>query len=203
MSIVHAGDPILRAPAALVREEQFGTPELLALIDRMVDEMRRAPGVGLAAPQLGIGLRILVMEDTADRMSHLTDEEREERKRSDVPLTAIVNPVLELAGEELAIHFEGCLSVPGYSALVPRAYEVVVSGKNPMGGAMRMRASGWPARILQHELDHLDGRLYVDRMITRSFATTEQSAQHYSGKSLEEIDRELGLELGIAIGPKG
>jgi peptide deformylase len=195
MSIVQSGNPVLRAKAALVEEAQFGSPELLALVERMVDEMRRAPGVGLAAPQLGVALQVLVMEDTAERMSHLTDEEREERKRSDVPLTAIVNPVLESVSEELAIHFEGCLSVPGYSALVPRAHEVVVSGRKPTGEALRMRAAGWPARILQHEIDHLNGLLYVDRMISRSFATTGEAAQRFSGKSVDEIFELLGIEF--------
>jgi peptide deformylase len=195
MVIVHAGDPILRWKTALVEESQFGSPQLLALVDQMVEAMRKAPGVGLAAPQLGVGLRILVMEDTAERMAHLTEEERAERKRSDVPLTAIVNPVLESVSEDLAIHFEGCLSVPGYSALVPRAYEVVVSGRTPMGDPIRMRATGWPARILQHELDHLEGRLYVDRMIPQSFATVEQASQRYSGKSIDEIAALLRIEL--------
>jgi peptide deformylase len=195
MSIVHTGNPVLRVKAALVEEAQFGSPELLALVDRMVDEMRRAPGVGLAAPQIGIGLQVLVMEDTSERMSHLSEEEREERKRSDVPLTAIVNPVLESMSEDLAIHFEGCLSVPGYSALVPRAYEVVVSGRTPRGEPLRMKATGWPARILQHEIDHLNGRLYVDRMLARSFATTEAAAQHFGGKSIDEIFEVLGIHF--------
>lgn len=191
--IVHAGHPALRKPAALVASEELGSPQLLALVDEMIAAMRAAPGVGLAAPQLGISLRVLVMEDTADRMAHLTDEERKERARTDVPLTAIVNPVLEASSPERGTFFEGCLSVPGYSALVPRWREVVVSGLTPQGAPMRLRASGWPARILQHELDHLDGALYIDRMIARSFATVEEARQRWSGRSFEEIAAELGL----------
>ena len=195
-SIVVAGDPVLRNPAAPVAPELLGTPELRALIDAMVLAMRNAPGVGLAAPQLGVPLRVLVLEDTADRMSHLSAEERAERARDDVPLTAIVNPVLELLAEKdepPAIFFEGCLSVPGYTALTPRAHAVRCSGVTPEGEPIEMKASGWPARILQHECDHLDGTLYVDRMISRSLCTAEAARTRWSGKSLQEVAEALQL----------
>ena len=193
MKIVHAGHPALRKPAARVAEAHFGGEQLQHLIDEMVAAMRAAPGVGLAAPQLGVELRVLVIEDTAERMSHLTEAEKAERARTDVPLLALVNPVLEHASEEQDTFFEGCLSVPGYSALVPRAHEVTVSGFSPKGEPVRLEASGWPARILQHELDHLDGRLYVDRMHSRSFATADEARVRFSGRSIAEIAIELGL----------
>jgi peptide deformylase len=193
--IVHAGDPVLRAPARPVPAEMLGAPELIELIERMVVAMRAAPGVGLAAPQIGVGLRVLVMEDTAERMSHLSEEERRERARTDVPLTVVVNPVLESAAGGPETFFEGCLSVPGYSALVPRYREVVVAGVDARGEPLRLTASGWPARILQHELDHLDGKLYVDRMLTRSFATVEEIRARWAGKPLAEIAAGLGLSI--------
>ena len=191
--IVHAGNPVLRKRAEPVPSAQFGTAGLRKLVEEMVAAMRAAPGVGLAAPQLGVSSRVIVIEDTAERMAHLSDDERKERARSEVLLTCIVNPVLESAGAEQDVFFEGCLSVPGYSALVPRAREVVVTGVTPAGEPLRLRASGWPARILQHELDHLDGTLYVDRMLSRSFATVEEARTRFAGRSLEEIARELGI----------
>ncbi|MFN2546166.1 MAG: peptide deformylase [Myxococcales bacterium] len=193
MTIVEAGDPVLRRRASEVPAAELGSAPLFELVDEMVAAMRAAPGVGLAAPQLGIGSRLIVLEDTAERMAHLSEEERRERARSDVPLTCIVNPVLESMSDEKEVFFEGCLSVPGYSALVPRAHEVVVSGLSPAGEPIRLRATGWPARILQHELDHLDGTLYVDRMLTRSFCTVEEVRTRYAGKSLAEIAKELGV----------
>lgn len=191
--IVHAGHPALRTPTRPVPKELFGSARLQELIDRMVGAMREAPGVGLAATQLGEDLRVLVMEDTADRMAHLSDEERKERARTDVPLTVLVNPVMESMSAGLDTFFEGCLSVPGYSALVPRAREVVVTGLSASGEPRRLRASGWPARILQHELDHLDGKLYVDRMLTRSFATVDEVRQRWAGRSLEELVKAFDL----------
>ncbi len=100
--------------------------------------------------------------------------------------------MLESLGAEQETFFEGCLSVPGYSALVPRSREVAVSGLSPSGEPVRLRATGWPARILQHELDHLEGTLYVDRMLSRSFATVEE-VRRFAGRSIAEIAEELGL----------
>ncbi len=171
--IVRAGAKVLRAPAAPVPLHLFGTPELRALLERMVQAMRDAPGVGLAAPQIGVGLQLLVIEDSHDRQSHLTPEQLAERKRTEVPLIALANPVLRAIGEEQEIFHEGCLSVPGYAALVPRAREVEVQALDPNGLPVTLRWTGWPARILQHECDHLQGTLYVDRMITRSFTVVE------------------------------
>ena len=171
--IVCAGDPVLRSPAAEVPPEMFGSPALHALVAEMVATMRAAPGVGLAAPQIGVGLRVIVVEDTDEHMSYLTAEQRAERARVHLPLIAVVNPVLRPIGERQATFPEGCLSVPGYAALVTRAFEVEVEGLTPDGAPLRLRAAGWPARIFQHEVDHLLGTLYVDRMNTRSFALVE------------------------------
>ena len=200
--IVEAGDPVLRRRAAEVLASELGSAELLRLVDEMVAVMRAAPGVGLAAPQLGVCSRVIVLEDTAERMAHLSDEERRERARSDVPLTCIVNPVFESTSDVQDTYFEGCLSVPGYSALVARAHEVVVSGVTPSGEPIRLHATGWPARILQHELDHLDGTLYVDRMLARSLCTVDQVRTRYAGKSLVEIATELGTSLPQELGSR-
>ena len=170
LPIVSAGDPVLRTRASEVAEGKLGSPELLNLVELMIATMRAAPGVGLAAPQIGLPLRIIVLEDPPDVVSTLADEARAARGRVPFPVIAIVNPVLHLIEGETATFFEGCLSVPGYSAQVTRALTVEVTGKTPMGDAFSWRVSGWPARILQHECDHLDGTLYVDRMDTRTLS---------------------------------
>jgi peptide deformylase len=190
-AIVQAGHPALRKRAVEVSAERVRSEEFQALVRSMVDAMRKAPGVGLAAPQLGVSERVIVLEDTEERMSKLTPEERAERGRAPFPLTVLVNPVLAKLGDEKAIYFEGCLSVAGFSALVERHAEVEVSGLDEKGEPKKWRVKGWPARILQHELDHLDGTLYVDRMHSRSFMTTEQARALYGGKPGEEIRRLL------------
>ena len=142
----------------------------------MVVTMRAAPGVGLAAPQIGVGLRVIVLEDGDTLMSRLKPADRALRERTPFPLTVIVNPVLERgAGDERATFFEGCLSVPGYRmALVERDLAVTVTGLDGEGAPLRWEARGWPARILQHEVDHLNGTLYVDRMLSRTFGANEE-----------------------------
>jgi peptide deformylase len=191
--IVQAGAPVLRARAVEVQPSAIGTPEFKALVDRMVAAMRAAPGVGLAAPQIGVGLRVVVLEDTAERMASLTETERAERGRTPFPLRVLVNPVLRPVGGQTASFFEGCLSVRGYAAVVTRAHEVEVTGLDETGAAVRWQVSGWPARILQHELDHLDGTLYVDRMHTRTLSTPEQVKARFAGRPVAQVLGELGV----------
>lgn len=191
--IVQSGAPVLRARAAEVLPERVDTPEMRALIARMIDAMRRAPGVGLAAPQIGVGLRVIVLEDRDELIAKLTPEERRERERVPFGPRVFINPVLRLLGEERAVFFEGCLSVRGFAGLVERSAEVEVSGLDERGQPATWRVRGWPARILQHEVDHLDGTLYIDRMKTRSFTTLDQVKALYAGKPIAEIRRLLGL----------
>src|SRR6478735_8346178 len=123
----------------------------------MVETMRAAPGVGLAAPQIGVNLRVLVLEDRADLMASLTDVEKQERERVPVPVRVFINPVLTPIGDEKVGFFEGCLSVAGWAGYVERFREVEVSGLDEQGQPQTWRVKGWPARILQHEVDHLLG----------------------------------------------
>ncbi|MBI4955587.1 MAG: peptide deformylase [Myxococcales bacterium] len=190
--IVQAGTPGLRTRAAEVPRERIATPELQALFARMIDTMRRAPGVGLAGPQIGVPWRVIVLEDRAELMARATPEEVAERGRVAFGPRVFVNPVLRLVGEERASFFEGCLSVRGYVGVVARHLEVEVSGLDEHGVEQVWRVRGWPARILQHEVDHLDGTLYVDRMLTRSFANADLARALYGGKPAAEILRLLG-----------
>lgn len=190
--IVHAGAPVLRARAAEVPESELGTRELGELVRKMVDAMRRAPGVGLAAPQIGVGKRVIVLEDGERLMAKLTPEERAARGRVPLPLTVIVNPVLSVDDASEATFFEGCLSVPGYMALVSRASAVRVEGVNERGEPVSLSVKGWPARILQHEVDHLDGTLYVDRMLTRTFGQNQEIIDHWLARPVSETREKLG-----------
>ncbi|MEW5740154.1 MAG: peptide deformylase [Myxococcota bacterium] len=192
--IVQTGAEVLRLEAAPVRPEDIGTPDFQALIARMVAAMREAPGVGLAAPQLGVSLQVLVLEDRAELQATLTQEELAERERVPVPLRVFVNPTLTPIGEEKVTFFEGCLSVAGYAALVPRFREVEVSGLDERGQPVTWRVKGWPARILQHEVDHLKGTLYIDRMVSRSFGTLPQVKARFGGKSAAEVRRAFGVD---------
>ncbi len=190
--IVQTGAPVLRSRASEVPAEKIPTPEFQALVRTMIETMRAAPGVGLAAPQIGVPWRVIVLEDRAEPIGRLTEQERQERERVAFPVRVFVNPVLRPVGDERATFFEGCLSVSGFVGLVDRAREVEVEGLDEHGVAGTWRVRGWPARILQHEADHLDGTLYVDRMMTRSFSTAEHAKARFAGKPIAEILRELG-----------
>ena len=190
--IVQVGTPVLRERAHEIAVEKIGTAQFAELCAAMVETMREAPGVGLAAPQIGLPLRIFVMEDQPEYVANLTPEETAERDREAVPLRIFVNPSLTPIGEKKVGFFEGCLSVDGYVGYVERYAEVEVTGLDEKGQPHTMRAHGWAARILQHEFDHLEGALYIDRMLTRSFSTSELFKAHYGGKSIAEIRELLG-----------
>ncbi len=142
-------DPILTAPAKKVAAF---TPALSRLIDQMVETMRVANGVGLAAPQIGQQLQITVIEH---RPSGRDDEPA-------VPLQVLVNPKIISTSKEKETEEEGCLSLPGLLVPVPRARRIKVRAQDAQGTVIQFRASGFHARIIQHELDHLRGRLIID-----------------------------------------
>jgi peptide deformylase len=195
--IVQAGHPALRAAAAEVPKDYVGTREFRALVDAMVAVMRAAPGVGLAAPQIGVGLQIIVLEDAEALMSKLSAEEREARGRTPFPLQVIVNPRLTVReGAGAATFFEGCLSVKGYMALVERDLEVEVTGLDQKGAPFSWQARGWPARILQHEVDHLRGTLYIDRMLSRTFCCNEEVVERWFKRPIAEVIDGLDARRG-------
>jgi len=185
--IVQAGDPVLRAAAAAVPPDYLGGREFRALVQAMVAVMRAAPGVGLAAPQIGVGLQVIVLEDTEALMAKLSPSERAARGRAPFPLRIIVNPTLTRREGGRATFFEGCLSVRGYMALVERDLEVEVTGLDERGAPVTWQARGWPARILQHEVDHLRGTLYVDRMLSRTFSCNEEVSGRWFDRPIDEV----------------
>jgi peptide deformylase len=191
--IVQAGAGVLRQRAAEIPPSLLGSRSLARLADIMVEAMRTAPGVGLAAPQIGVPLRIFVAEDDAERMAQQPAEALAVRGRVPLPLLVLVNPTVTPAGDGAATFYEGCLSVRGYGALVARAAAVDVAGVDLHGRPLALRLEGWPARIMQHEMDHLNGTLYVDRMIARSFAAADDLPRRAS-MPVDQVMDELVAE---------
>jgi peptide deformylase len=171
LAIVQTGDPVLRMQAAPLTREQIRSTEIQELIEMMRATMFAAPGVGLAAPQIGKGIQLTVIEDSAERHSLLAPELLLARERDSIPFHVLINPKLTAETSDLVEFFEGCLSVDGYVALTPRYRHVKVIALNEHADEVLIKASGWYARILQHEIDHLNGTLYIDRMITQTFST--------------------------------
>ncbi len=147
LQIATLPDPILRRKAHKVTAFD---QDLKKLIVDMIDTMREAPGVGLAAPQVSVSSRIVVVE-------YGEEEEGQEKK-----LYVVINPELTFPTPEKVVAVEGCLSVPGLVGEVERYQDVVVRGLNRQGKPIKIKASGWLARIFQHEVDHLDGIVYTD-----------------------------------------
>ncbi|PSM40351.1 peptide deformylase [Streptomyces dioscori] len=190
LPIVAAGDPVLRG-AAEPFDGQLDPSLLARFVAALRDTMHAAPGVGLAAPQVGIPLRIAVIEDPAP----VPDEIREVRGRVPLPFRVLVNPVYEPVGSARAAFFEGCLSVPGWQAVVARPAEVRLLARDEHGNPVDEVFTGWPARIVQHETDHLDGTLYLDRAELRSLSSNEAMGRWWAQPTPAEAAKGLGFEL--------
>jgi peptide deformylase len=193
LKIVQAGAPVLRQRARELTPEEISSHEVKSLIVLMRETMRDTPGVGLAAPQVGVGLRVIVVEDRPEYQAGVSAEDLAARERKPVDFHVLVNPRLVVEDPTPVEFPEGCLSVSGYTALVSRARGVRVEALDEKGSPVSISARGWYARILQHEVDHLEGTLYLDRMETRSFATLENHRRHWAGRSTAEVRKALGL----------
>ena len=192
LQIVQAGDPVLRKQSRALTKAEITSPQIQQLIELMRDTMREAPGVGLAAPQIGVSLQLAVIEDQPDYLAHQTADELAETQRSVVPFHVIINPKLTFLDSSSARFFEGCLSVIGYQAIVNRALNVRVECLNERAEEVTINASGWYARILQHEIDHLNGTLYIDRMATRTLTTSENMIRFWNQQSIEQVLAQVG-----------
>lgn len=187
--IVQVGDPVLRRAARALDPAEIGTPFVQELIASMRQTMYDAPGVGLAAPQVGESLQVVVIEDDGPWLESMSEARLAEIGRSPLPFAVLVNPTLQAVGEETEEFFEGCLSLDGFSGLVRRHRTVRLSALDERGKAFTMELTGWPARIVQHELDHLAGVLYIDRMETRTFSTNENLGRWVKARPAEEVRR--------------
>jgi peptide deformylase len=187
LPIVQAGDPVLRVPSRPLSLDEIQSPTIQQLIADMRETMRAAPGVGLAAPQIGLPLQLAVIEDAPEYQANATPDELAERQREVVPFHVIINPVLTLDPGAPVEFFEGCLSVDGWMALVARAARVRVEALDEKGQDVRLEANGWHARILQHEIDHLHGTLCVDRMDPRTLSSHANYSKFWRGRSVTEV----------------
>jgi peptide deformylase len=154
--IVTPPNPTLRKRALNVRAF---TPELQQLIDDMIDTLHHAPGVGLAAPQVDVSQRVIIVEYAEGS----EDAEYAESPPRPPKLYVLVNPEIRRSSRETVLGNEACLSLPGYMGEVERAEQVTIKGLDRHGNNVKLKAKGWLARIFQHEIDHLDGILYIDR----------------------------------------
>ena len=160
LKVARLGDPVLRQIAEPVSPEAIGSPEIQRLIDDMLETMDDYDGAGLAAPQVHVSRRVVI---------YGVRQNPRYPDAADVPLTVLVNPRITPIGKEQEEGWEGCLSVPDLRGKVPRFTRVKVEAYGRDGRPLRFTAEGFHARVVQHECDHLDGKVYLDRM--RSMAT--------------------------------
>jgi peptide deformylase len=164
--IVKMGNPVLAVRAAPV--DTADTADLVALLPDMVETMRAAGGVGLAAPQVGVSLRVIIFEVPEARASGAEDDQP-------IGLQVLINPELEPLGAEISLGWEGCLSIPDLRGEVPRHARIRYTGLDGEGNRVSREAGGFHARVVQHEVDHLDGILYPERMTDmRRFAYVDE-----------------------------
>lgn len=188
LKIVHIGDPVLRQTARELQKEEILSSYIQDLIRDMAATMRDAPGVGLAAPQIGIPIRLIVIEDLSEYHCNITPEQLKERDRSPIPFHVVINPKIYLDDSAPRVEFfEACLSVDRLYGLVPRAGSVRVECLNENAEPVVIEAKGWYARILQHEIDHLNGILNIDRASVRTISNRENFEKYWKEKPISEV----------------
>jgi len=192
--IVQAGEAVLRQRAKALTKAEIRSREIQQLIEGMRETMYEAPGVGLAAPQIGLSLQIAVIEDKPEYTKEARPEFLRERERNPVPFQVIINPRIAFGEEGSVEFFEGCLSLAGFTAVVPRARVVTIECLDHKGEARVIQASGWYARILQHETDHLHGTMYIDRMHTRTFMSVENFNRFWKDRPMAEVSELSALK---------
>ena len=173
LKVARMGHPVLRAKARPLEKSEIRSVVVQKLIDDMMDTMAEYHGVGLAAPQVHEGLRIFVAA---------LDDGEEEDEGEAAPL-ALINPEITVVGADLIEDWEGCLSIPDVRGRVPRAREIKVRAYDRNGVRIELRAHDFPARVIQHETDHLDGVLFFDRMRTFESLTFLDEYSRYWAKS--------------------
>jgi len=192
LKISTVGEPVLRQRARPLTPLEIRSVKIKQLIEHMRETMNDAPGVGLAAPQIGMPLQLAVIEDKLEYFAGISTEQLAERERQPVPFHVIINPVIQMQGAPEVEFFEGCLSLPGFTAIVPRAHSVRVECLDHRGAPQVIEASGWYARILQHEIDHLHGALYLDRMLGRTFCSLDNHVRFWKSKTAAEVKAAVG-----------
>ena len=172
--IVRLGHPSLRTPAQSLPPPRIADPEVQALIDDMIDTMHEARGVGLAAPQVGEEIQLFIYQAAGP---------------PEIPLHVVVNPMVTPQLREVVYDWEGCLSIPDLRGLVPRHPSVRVQGLDRGGQSLDYVVSGFEARIVQHEYDHLNGVVFLDRMRDlRSLAYFDEWEDYLVGRAHQDLD---------------
>ncbi|MDF7640561.1 peptide deformylase [Bifidobacterium sp. ESL0784] len=215
LPIVQMGEPVLRQDTAEY-DGQLSKRTLNKLIEAMRVTMLEAPGVGLAAPQIGLGLRIAVVEDHVRVISQdgqdssaqngdsdddgendgVIDDADDPREVAEFPFHAIINPTYEPIGTAQRSFYEGCLSFSGYQAVRRRWLDITARWQDEDGNKHEERLHGWPARIFQHETDHLSGEVYIDQAEIRSLATDENLEDYWCEDPVPTAAaKELGFKL--------
>ena len=190
LPIVQMGEPVLRQ-RTVPYEGQLSRRTLTKLIETMRTTMLEAPGVGLAGPQIGLGMAIAVLED------HVREgDEDDPREIGELPFHVIINPSYEPVGDQTRSFYEGCLSFAGYQAVRRRWLDIIARWQVEDGNRHEERLHGWPARIFQHETDHLSGEVYIDRAEIRSLSSDENLADLWCEDPVPtEAAEELGFDL--------
>jgi peptide deformylase len=191
LQIVQVGDPVLRQVARPLTSAEIRSSEIQQLIADMRETMRAAPGVGLAAPQIGRSIQLAVIEDREQYHKDVAPEQLAARERKPVPFHVLINPEVVWRSDDTREFFEGCLSLDGFCALVPRARSVKVRSLDEKGTARVIDATGWYARILQHEIDHLQGSVYIDRMKSRTLTSLDNLTKYWKGLDPAEVLEKL------------
>lgn len=182
LKVARMGHPVLRARATPIDPSDIRSPGVQRLIDDMFDTMREYQGVGLAAPQVHEGLRLFVAGFAPSPGEDEDDEDADRR----VPLMALINPEITPATPDMVEDWEGCLSIPDIRGRVPRARQIIVRAYDRRGKRIEVRASGFTARVIQHETDHLDGVLFFDRMKSLDTLTyLDEFGRYWSREEVE------------------
>jgi len=169
--ILNMGHPLLRQVARRLGPDDMRDPGLARLVDDMVDTLHDYGGIGLAAPQIGENLRLAIIEISGGPTRY--------GELAPMPLTVFINPRIEVLNTATAGYWEGCLSVPGLRGFVERPQHVRVSYLDLQGGEHELELEGFSATVFQHEFDHLDGKLFVDRMTDISLLVFEKEYERY------------------------
>lgn len=176
LKVARMGHPVLRKPARAMDQGEIKSARIQQLIDDMFETMNEYQGVGLAAPQIHESVRLFVAGFAPDP----DDDENLQRER--VPLMTVINPEITVVGPDLVEDWEGCLSIPDLRGRVPRAPEIVVRAFDRRAKRFELRVSGFTARVIQHETDHLDGVLFLDRMNGfKSLTFLDEFGRYWSG----------------------
>ncbi|KAG6457375.1 hypothetical protein O3G_MSEX010262 [Manduca sexta] len=162
--VIQIGDPTLRKVCEPVPVDKIKTKEVQTVIQKLTFVVNKYEAFGMSAPQIGINMRIFVMQHTAKQLSRVPKVNAQMMGLITVPFTVFVNPTLKVLNYQKVVRAEGCESVQGYTAEVPRYKEVQITGYDQDGEPLSRTYKDWTARIAQHEMDHLDGKLYVDIM---------------------------------------